>query len=195
MDSHRSLLTGRLPPVLPPASQAIQTAVNQQSAASASHAAKTSLSHLTHAYSEPRNEYQVHRHHYDSHHHYPPQPPPQQQHLSHQQMDDDRSIEDQSYDGSEPTRKKQRRNKPTLSCFECVERKTKVRKNKETKHVIPLTPSIAMSRDRLREKALQTFAMEPKCGAIIHCVSLGSAPAWRCNFLDPPNSGPIYRTL
>lgn len=27
----------------------------------------------------------------------------------------------------EPQRKKQKRNKPTLSCFECVERKTKVR--------------------------------------------------------------------
>lgn len=26
----------------------------------------------------------------------------------------------------EPSRKKQKRNKPTLSCFECVERKTKV---------------------------------------------------------------------
>lgn len=28
--------------------------------------------------------------------------------------------------GGEPQRKKQKRNKPTLSCFECVERKTKV---------------------------------------------------------------------
>lgn len=29
--------------------------------------------------------------------------------------------------GDEPTKKKQKRNKPTLSCHECVERKTKVR--------------------------------------------------------------------
>jgi hypothetical protein len=28
---------------------------------------------------------------------------------------------------AEPQRKKQKRNKPTLSCFECVERKTKAR--------------------------------------------------------------------
>ena len=30
-------------------------------------------------------------------------------------------------DGDEPAKKKQKRNKPTLSCHECVERKTKVR--------------------------------------------------------------------
>lgn len=30
-------------------------------------------------------------------------------------------------DGEEPPKKKQKRNKPTLSCHECVERKTKVR--------------------------------------------------------------------
>ena len=30
-------------------------------------------------------------------------------------------------DGEEPAKKKQKRNKPTLSCHECVERKTKVR--------------------------------------------------------------------
>jgi hypothetical protein len=30
-------------------------------------------------------------------------------------------------DGDEPPKKKQKRNKPTLSCHECVERKTKVR--------------------------------------------------------------------
>jgi hypothetical protein len=29
--------------------------------------------------------------------------------------------------GGEPQKKKQKRNKPTLSCFECVERKTKAR--------------------------------------------------------------------
>lgn len=34
--------------------------------------------------------------------------------------------EDGSVTGSEPAKKKQKRNKPTLSCEECVERKTKV---------------------------------------------------------------------
>jgi hypothetical protein len=42
--------------------------------------------------------------------------------------DDDRdsSTASPATTGDQP-RKKQKRNKPTLSCFECVERKTKVR--------------------------------------------------------------------
>ena len=38
----------------------------------------------------------------------------------------DSSVNSPQSDEDEPTRKKQKRNKPTLSCFECVERKTKV---------------------------------------------------------------------
>lgn len=34
--------------------------------------------------------------------------------------------ESPTVDGEEPAKKKQKRNKPTLSCHECVERKTKV---------------------------------------------------------------------
>src|SRR5688572_6825743 len=34
---------------------------------------------------------------------------------------------DASHNGDGPPKKKQKRNKPTLSCHECVERKTKVR--------------------------------------------------------------------
>lgn len=39
---------------------------------------------------------------------------------------DDRDGSIGAGDASEPSRKKQKRNKPTLSCHECVERKTKV---------------------------------------------------------------------
>ncbi len=38
----------------------------------------------------------------------------------------DSSVNSPQSDDDEPGRKKQKRNKPTLSCFECVERKTKV---------------------------------------------------------------------
>jgi hypothetical protein len=37
-----------------------------------------------------------------------------------------RNDSDDQVNGDEPVRKKQKRNKPTLSCHECVERKTKV---------------------------------------------------------------------
>lgn len=42
-------------------------------------------------------------------------------------------------DGSlpKPPKKKQKRNKPTLSCEECVERKTKVSKKKSNLHNAP----------------------------------------------------------
>ena len=44
----------------------------------------------------------------------------------------DRSDRSHSDDTTgEPSRKKQKRNKPTLSCQECVERKTKVRRARE----------------------------------------------------------------
>lgn len=38
----------------------------------------------------------------------------------------DLKSEERDVEEGEPQRKKQKRNKPTLSCFECVERKTKV---------------------------------------------------------------------
>ena len=38
----------------------------------------------------------------------------------------DSSVNSPQSDDDEPNRKRQKRNKPTLSCFECVERKTKV---------------------------------------------------------------------
>lgn len=44
----------------------------------------------------------------------------------HSQPEDDEDSP--IHDGDEPSKKKQKRNKPTLSCHECVERKTKVRK-------------------------------------------------------------------
>lgn len=40
--------------------------------------------------------------------------------------DDDDSPEEASISGDGRVKKKQKRNKPTLSCHECVERKTKV---------------------------------------------------------------------
>ena len=43
----------------------------------------------------------------------------------------------------EPPKKKQKRNKPTLSCEECVERKTKVRKDCES-FLIALSQSSEM---------------------------------------------------
>lgn len=42
--------------------------------------------------------------------------------LDYRELSDERSP----VNGDEPSRKKQKRNKPTLSCHECVERKTKV---------------------------------------------------------------------
>lgn len=43
--------------------------------------------------------------------------------------DDRREFHDETenFTGDGPPKKKQKRNKPTLSCHECVERKTKVR--------------------------------------------------------------------
>lgn len=43
--------------------------------------------------------------------------------VDYRELSDERSP----VNGDEPSRKKQKRNKPTLSCHECVERKTKVR--------------------------------------------------------------------
>lgn len=111
MDAHRGLMSGRLPPVLPPPSQALQATLNPSSAASATLAARTSLSHLTQA-------------HIDNHHDY------------HQPEEDDTG--DVTMEGDEPPKKKQKRNKPTLSCHECVDRKTKVRR-----FFVPLELSIS----------------------------------------------------
>lgn len=92
-------MSGRLPPMLPPPSQALQATLNPSSAASATLAARTSLSHLTQSHTDNHNDY-------------------------HQPEEDEAG--DVTMEGDEPPKKKQKRNKPTLSCHECVDRKTKV---------------------------------------------------------------------
>lgn len=53
---------------------------------------------------------------------HPGYPDPEGRHHGHGYSHDDTA----STGGDEPSKKRQKRNKPTLSCQECVERKTKV---------------------------------------------------------------------
>lgn len=56
--------------------------------------------------------------------------------------------------GDAPPKKKQKRNKPTLSCEECVERKTKVRREQKRRSV-PARPDKHSTADRTRSVTAQ----------------------------------------
>ncbi|OCL02447.1 hypothetical protein AOQ84DRAFT_382675, partial [Glonium stellatum] len=78
---------------------------------------------------------------------------------------------DRAGDSAQPRRKKQKRNKPTLSCEECVERKTKVRAPITLRHA-----PIAVDRDgggsrwiSLSRVALDALSMRFRChGRLAH---------------------------
>ncbi|KAG5946313.1 hypothetical protein E4U60_004310 [Claviceps pazoutovae] len=70
-------------------------------------------------------------------HSYPRHAPPPRDHaaiLDYQDLTGERS----QYTVEEPFKKKQKRNKPTLSCQECVERKTKASKGKQNVNMLML---------------------------------------------------------